>query len=161
MKSSGPFIAFACICEKVLQEQDGVLSAIRIVDKLNLHKGPPNQLAPKTQASAIAGVTMLIGLKSGGYKGRGKLSLQAHSPTGKVMPGLRMATEIEFKGGVEGVNTIVNAGVPFAEEGVYWIDILYNGRILTRMPLSVSVFPELSATPEPQKPTRPRSKRKA
>ena len=161
--SSGPHVSFACICEKVLLEQDGVLSAIRIVDKLNLHQSPREKLDAKTQAQAIAGITILVGLKSGDYKGSGKLSLKAYLPSGQKMSNVKMETEIEFKGGMQGANTIINVGIPFSEEGVYWIDILFEGKVLTRVPLSVSVFPDLSATPEPptSKLGRQRSKRKA
>ena len=44
MNGDGPFLQSALICEKVLQEQDGVLSAIRIIDRIYFVIGPDGQL---------------------------------------------------------------------------------------------------------------------
>lgn len=169
MSLQPPYVAFACMCEKVLQEQDGVLSAIRIVDSLHMRPVPQENEAAKSGGPSaakaggtpIAGINILIGLKSGDYRGTGKLILKAHSPDGQVMSGLKMETEVELKGGHQGGNVIINAGIPFTEDGVYWIDVIFENRVLTRMPIAVSVYPPSTAKsePEPAQAERPRSKR--
>ena len=154
-----PYLAFAFACERVLQEQDGVLSAIRIVDGLLIRK---NEAKPAPDASGVQGITFLIGLKSGNYKGTGKLRLTGHAPSGKALTPEQTGIDIELKGGHHGANLIINAGLPFSEEGVYWFDVCFDDRVLTRMPVSVSVFETPSTTSQPvlSKPVARRSRRK-
>ena len=45
----GPYLSAAFFCEKVLVEQDGVKSAIRIVDRVTrtvVHPNPPPEMEP-------------------------------------------------------------------------------------------------------------------
>ena len=49
-ESSGPYLAAAVLCEKVLQEKDGVLSAIRLVDRFIITASgtqPPGRKQPR------------------------------------------------------------------------------------------------------------------
>lgn len=151
-----PFVAFALFCERVLQEQDGVLSAIRIVDRLNLHEAPRSELPARTQAQVISGINLLIGLKSGEYKGKGTISLQAYTPTGERLEELKLEMQVELQGGAHAQQLVVQlAGLPFTKEGVYWIDVLFDGTVLTRVPLSVSVNPNSTTEPAPKPSDRP------
>ena len=60
------FLQSALICEKVLQEQDGVLSAIRIIDRIAFIMVLDGQLSSFPGRPA----TFLISLKSGAARGR-------------------------------------------------------------------------------------------
>ena len=46
MATEGPNVVAAVFCEKVLQEKDGVLSAIRIVDRFTVSVEAPSGAAP-------------------------------------------------------------------------------------------------------------------
>jgi hypothetical protein len=59
----GPYLQTAVLCEKVLQEQDGVLSLVRIVDRIistALGPDPPEDMPP-----VAVNLTAVIVLKSG------------------------------------------------------------------------------------------------
>jgi len=61
--NQGPFLAAAVICEKILEERDGVKSAIRIVDRVTrtvVGPSPPEEMEPFDWDGAL-----LIKLKSG------------------------------------------------------------------------------------------------
>ncbi|MGH9740926.1 MAG: hypothetical protein ACRD51_01105, partial [Candidatus Acidiferrum sp.] len=38
----GPYLQMACFCEKVLNEKDGVLSIIRVIDRLTVNASGPD-----------------------------------------------------------------------------------------------------------------------
>ena len=64
MESTGPFIAAAVICENVLNEQDGVLSVIRIIDRLiqqAVGPEPPDDMPPLVIAGNLK---MLLSLQN-------------------------------------------------------------------------------------------------
>ncbi len=67
----GPFLQMAVFCEKVLQERDGVLSAIRIVDRF-MHSLSGAE-APEIMPPIKTEVSILIGLKSGSVRGKQEL----------------------------------------------------------------------------------------
>ncbi len=145
MQTKGPYVAVACFCERVLQEQDGVLSAIRIVDRVQFKKADSTAIAK----DAVHAIHMLICLKSGDFKGTGEITVRANSPSGKAIKKGETKLRVELKGGEEGYNLIINTGVPLNEGGTYWYDILFENRLLTRIPMSVDVFEPETATSQP------------
>lgn len=160
MELEPPYIAFASFCERVLQEQDGVLSAIRIVDRLIIQAPPPE--AGDNSPTPVQ-ISMLIGLRSGGYVGSGLLSVRGVLPSGKEFQ-TKTEAIAELKGADTGFNVIINAFMPIKERGIYWFDVVFNNRLLTRIPLSVLAQSELTsateAKPPPTKSAR-RSRRKS
>lgn len=156
MQTKGPYVANACFCERVLQEQDGVLSAIRIVDRVQLSK-PDGSAIPKNAAHEIQ---MLISLRSGDFKGVGEIEVRANAPSGKAFKKGAAKVRVDLQGEDNGCNLIIKTGVPLNEEGVYWFDILFENRLLTRMSMSVVVFEPETATSQPvaSRPTLSRRK---
>jgi len=129
----GPFLQMAVFCEKVLQEKDNVLSAIRIVDRFTQStsvEGAPDIMPPFT-----IGVSILIGFKSGDVKGKWELKLKPIAPSGQELPGF--AGPIFFEGEERGANVVIQYGLTAKEEGIYWFDIMLNDKLLTRMPLRI------------------------
>ena len=61
----GPFITCACLCEKVLQEKDGILSAVRIIDRMtiNLIPNPAFSLPPGTFTRRVTGKLLIWPMK--------------------------------------------------------------------------------------------------
>ena len=72
MNNKEPFVQAAVICENVLQDKDGVISAIRIVDRF-IVQTPPG--APPDARGAIQ-FKVLLSLKSGAVKGKSKVVFQ-------------------------------------------------------------------------------------
>ena len=136
MLLKSPYLAFAFFCERILHEQDGVLTPIRIVDRLLVNFMP----APKIAPAPVNSITLVVGLKAGNYKGKGKIRIKGAAPSGKSVTPKPIETEVELTGADSGANFIAILGLPFREVGTYWFDIYFNNRMLTRTPLSVSVF---------------------
>jgi len=136
MPLNPPYLVSAVFCDKVLLEQDGVPSAIRIVDRIFVQKLSKEGVVP----GGLYALTLLLMFKSGGYKGAAKIQIILRPPSGAGRPIIEQEIVIP-----EQVNAGANivATVPLApnEEGVYWFDVLLNGELVTRTPLEVQVLP--------------------
>ena len=129
----GPFLQMAVFCERVLQEKDGVISAIRIVDRFT-------QVVPPTSAQTVMvpmrlDVFVVIAIKSGDFKRKAELKITPKTPSGEEMPGFSGSVLLE--GDERGVNVIIRYVFESKEEGVYWFDVELDGQSLTKMPLHI------------------------
>src|SRR5262245_45206440 len=78
----GPYLSAAVFCEKVLGEKDGVLSAIRIVDRITVTASgtaPPEKMPPTNIQ-----VTALVAFKSGFFKGSAEIKLVGRTPSQRI-----------------------------------------------------------------------------
>jgi hypothetical protein len=126
----GPYLSAALLCEKSLQETDGVISLIRIVDRWTV-SGPSEDM-PQTAIQA----TMAVMLKSGFHRGPGRLTITPITPRDARLP----ATEIpiHFEGDEDrGVNVVIPMAFPVQEPGVYWFAIAVDDLIVSHIPLRV------------------------
>jgi hypothetical protein len=83
-ETNGPYLTAALLCEKVLQEKDGILSAIRIVDRIIATaqgSQPPEQMPP-----VPVNITALLMLKSGNIQGSHTIKIQPVAPSGFRSP---------------------------------------------------------------------------
>jgi hypothetical protein len=136
MANTKPYVAAACFCEQILQEPDGVLSAIRIVDTYIIQPVPQGvQVAPDGVVGFIV-VKGLISLKSGDLVGNGKVGLILHKPNGEITT---LSPEdgwpATLEGGEQGWNAKLNFVVGVKTFGLMWFDVEWNGELLTRIPL--------------------------
>lgn len=76
MNLGGPFLTIAVLCEKVLQEKDGVPSIIRVVDRITISGHSPSM--PPTQISP----TLVVAMKAGMFRGMADLEIQPSCPLG-------------------------------------------------------------------------------
>ena len=136
----------AVLCEQVLTEQDGVNSAIRIVDRLfNQAVGPG---APQEMPPAAFTLKALIVLKSDRARGRHTVSLQMEEPSGQSTEIGEMPVLLE--GEDRGANIVVDLALSLTHEGLHWIDVLLDEEtLLTRMPLRVIYQPHRTAAAGP------------
>ncbi|MBW1985718.1 MAG: hypothetical protein JRI50_00595 [Deltaproteobacteria bacterium] len=81
IENSGPFLAAAFFCDKVLEEKDGTLSAIHIVNRITHTISAPD--APETMPSIIINAFAVLSFKSGKARGKYTLKLLPTSPSGK------------------------------------------------------------------------------
>ncbi|HEY4685859.1 MAG TPA: hypothetical protein VII57_07420 [Dehalococcoidia bacterium] len=127
---SGPFIQAALICEKVLEEKDGVLSLVRVVDRLTHVVNAPSMPAelPHVQFQCV----LLIMLKSGRARGRHQVEVVLEHPSGRRTNSV--STSVQLEGEERGANLIARTTVTFDAEGLYWFDVLVDGGLLTRIP---------------------------
>jgi len=144
---TGPYLKVAVFCERLLREQDGVASLIRVVDRLNVVAQGPS--APDTMPETPHQTNLVVMLVSGSAKGRQEMKVVLEEPSGLKKE--LMATSVLMEGGDKGQNVHVNLKATFKEEGLYWYHIYLNNVLLTKMPFTV-VYSRLSTTmPGPKK----------
>jgi hypothetical protein len=125
-----PHLSLAVLCEKVLREADGVISAIRIVDRLNI-AGPTDEMPPTT-----ANLTLLIGFKSGFMRGAARVKISPVTPAGQPLPTVEFPVYFE---GDDDRGVVIAAAMVFvlSESGLYWFDVALLDEVVTRIPLRV------------------------
>lgn len=138
-KNTKPYVALACICEKMLQDKDGVASLIRIVDTYSLNI-PPD--APKDVVPAFE-VICVVSLKSGDLVGSfNKLQIVSNASDGERKNMSEKPIPTVFNGGAHGLNVRLNLTVVVKKFGLFWFDVMWGDEILTRIPLDVKSVPQ-------------------
>jgi hypothetical protein len=134
---TGPYVNVAVFCEKTLQESDGVLSLIRIVDTINVQAVGPSAPDHLPDEGIPLDTTLVIILKPGQAKGNQSLRVVMEHPSGERHDGPEMS--IPFSGaGRTGVNVLLPVKMMLKDAGLYWADVFVNGRLVTRVPLEIS-----------------------
>lgn len=132
-ETEGPFLSAAVFCEKVLQEKDGVCTLVRMVDRLISQAtgvNPPEKM-PQLQAN----LTLFIALKSGFARGSYSVHVRVTNPLGR--PSDVATLPVLLEGEDRGANLIGQMQIQLDEPGLYWFDVLFERRLLTRIPLRV------------------------
>lgn len=133
IKNSGPYLKMAIFCEKVLEEKDGVLSAIRIVDRMNITAG---QDGPEIMPLMAINFYGLFSFRAGTARGKYTMKISPRTPSGGDMP--EFSVPVMFEGEEDsGANVIINMSIQVKEEGLYWFNILLNEEVVTRVPLRI------------------------
>lgn len=157
----GPFLAVAAFCDNVMQDTDGTMSAIRIVDKItvNIPAAAPATI-PSESTKVPVVVWLLLMFKSGSAKGKRELALNVVSPSGKTGNVLKQQVVLspEPSGGI---NVKIHFSLGISEGGLFLVDVLMDGKLMTRMPLLVTVAREKAEAAAPPAALKPaKSKRK-
>ena len=126
--SGGPYLAIAVLCEKVLDEKDGVLSAIRIIDRMVFSGHGAD--APLEMPPIPVNIKALISFKSGQAKGEYVVKIKSNDPEK-----LEVSMPIKLEGDERGANVIVNLGFTAKKEGLFWFDVFLSDQLITRIPL--------------------------
>jgi hypothetical protein len=143
----GPYLQAALLCEKALQETDGVISLIRIVDRWTV-SGPSEDM-PQTAIQA----TMVLMFKSGFHRGQGRLTITPTSPRDAPMPAIEVP--VHFEGDEDrGVNVVLPMAFPVQESGVYWFDVALDGQTVSHIPLRV-IYHRVAPMQLPPNPSNP------
>lgn len=138
--SGGPWLQAAVFCENVIQDREGVLSLIRVVDRVIIRAvgdTPPAEV-PETEHE----LRMVVMLKSGDARGRRGLQVDMESPDGITRVGPPISVQLE--GGNRGMNVIVPMRLRLRWEGVHWVNVWLDDQLLTRMPLQVVYQPTVT-----------------
>lgn len=142
MPDTGPHIAIAAVCERVLIEQDGVMSIIRVVDRLTQTATgvePPEQMPPFLVKESD--LRMVIALKSDKARGRCTIKVVLEDPSGQRVPVGQ--SDVTLQPGIGGTNLNIGMNLAIQHEGVHWFDVLLGGpreqkdQLMTRVPLDV------------------------
>jgi hypothetical protein len=147
-KIGGPFLTAAILCENILEDQSQMLSALHILDVIHLWV-PENLELPTKEHPAEISLNMLIMLKTGDAPGRYKVQLVIESPTGKRKEAPKQPLVKLPRQANAGANIKVKFGMKVFTSGVFWIDVMVDGKRLTRVPLDIQI-----KRPEKQLPSR-------
>jgi hypothetical protein len=149
--TGGPYLTAAFFCDKVLREQDGVLSAIRIVDRWNVNG------ATDTMPTTVLQTTLVIAMKSGVYRGNAQVTVTPITPSNnRLQPAV---FPVLFEGEDErGVGIILPMGFPAQEPGVYWFEVslalqAMQSQVITAIPMRVAYL-QMFAAPIPNPPNQ-------
>lgn len=136
----GPYLLAAFLCEKVLEERDGVKSAIRIIDRVTRTAIGPSP--PETMEPFDYDTTLLIKLKSGWARGPFALQVRLAKPSGESAAPLQQT--VYFEGEEDrGIDVVVNMRIKFEMTGIYWFQVYLREVCLTQIPLRVIYMPQV------------------
>lgn len=144
LSEQGPFLSAALICEKVLEEKDGVKSAVRIIDRVTrtvVGPSPPEEMEPFDYEA-----TLLIRFKSGWARGSYSIRLNLVKPSGESpMPSQHT---VYFEGEEDrGIDIVAKMVIRFDQTGIYWFKIYLGDALLTQIPLRVIYMPQVRQIP--------------
>lgn len=137
MQNSKPFVQAACLCDNVLMDKDGVMSAIRIIDTYYID---PPELKPGEVH--VIELQALVCLKSGDVKGESEMAFKLRLADGKTVE-VPKKFPVVLNGGIHGANFKMALAVPVVY-GLNWLDVYWNGNHLSAVPF------KLEKTPAPQ-----------
>jgi hypothetical protein len=137
--AGGPYLEAALLCEKVLQEVDGVKSAIRIVDRI-IRKNPAMEMEPFDHE-----INLFVRFKSGQARGPMPLQIRLTKPSGESPNPAR--NNILFEGEDDrGVDIVVAMHMRLDQVGLYWFVISLGDTEITRIPFRVVYIPQIMQT---------------
>ncbi|MCH8296880.1 MAG: hypothetical protein IH873_02320 [Chloroflexi bacterium] len=142
--SQGPFLGAAFLCEKVLQEKDGVISAIRIVDRITRNAIGPE--LKKEMDPFDHNLFLYLMFKAGSARGPMELNIRLEDPSGASKSPFTQT--INFEGDDDrGANIVAELRLKIEMPGLHWFDVVLDGVRLTRTPLRVIYLPQIRQTP--------------
>lgn len=136
---SGPFLSSAVFCDNVLKDDDGAMTAVRMIDRVTISvpSDAPADL-PSEDKQLLTQVEGLVAFKTGDSPGKHEIKLVLNSPSGKRQA--VMAHPAEFRAEpFGGFNLKLKMGIAVQECGLHWMDVLLDDRLMTRMPLLISL----------------------
>lgn len=143
----GPYLVSAALCERAIQERDGVISLIRMIDKITNTIAGPGPIVPETMPPVPVNLTLVVVLKPGEARGRFMVAVRPEAPSGQRLPEAELP--VSFGGAPDaGANLLFGINMVATEEGVYWFDVLLEGQLLTRTPLRIEYSPRRTALQE-------------
>lgn len=133
MPERKPYLSAAFFCERVMEEKDGVLSAIRLVDTFTAHTNLPAGTVP------VVELTLVVSFKSDSpTPDKHEIGLRITSPSGKELAGTGIPPHMMITLHEEaGANVILRMRLAMNEAGRYWADVLVDGEVITKAPFKL------------------------
>lgn len=138
-----PSLRFACLCDNVIEDKEGVFSLIRIVDRVTVavrgYKVPEKMPAVRHKVKLAVGWTAGVG--------RHSMNVRITTPSGAVKE--LQPFDFALKSVEQNQNFVGDVNLVLSEQGLYWIEVLLNGRVRTRLPWRIVYEPEEGAALTP------------
>lgn len=133
METTGPYVNVAAFCENVIEDKSGVLSLIRIVDRLVVSAQGP--AAPEKMPATPLNWFLVLVLRSGQARGSVPVTIQPELPSGLRMDPVTFTPH--FEGENRGCNIVTKIGMLLQEPGIYWFHVYIGDGLATQVPLEV------------------------
>ena len=130
---TGPFLKAALFCSDTIEGKDGVLSLIRVIDRLTVAAG--GEQVPTHMPRVRQPVKLVLMFVSGRAKGTHDLAIKIERPDTEVRD--FWAGTIFLEGEDRGANVVIETEIELDVEGLYWFDVYFGGDRVTRMPFRV------------------------
>lgn len=127
---AGPFVAMAVFCQRLDRQPDGTVDVVGVVDGVSVSSPDGDDDGP-----AMIRLLGLVSLRAGAVRGRHLLSLRAHFPDGDTGP--RLDRPVELTDRTPGATLSFPLELEARDAGLYWFDVFFDNRPLTRIPLIV------------------------
>lgn len=149
MANTKPLLEAAFVCENLIIDNQGIASAIRIID--NIEVQVPHALPRGTQTGFP--LTLFVRVKAGEDKVSGRVGLEVRKPDG--LHGGKIETELVSLEPMRGYQFKIESNILAPQTGFYWFDFSWNDQPLTSVSLQVKIKPvqELVETLRPNVPT--------
>jgi hypothetical protein len=134
-KSPRPYLTAGLVCDNVLEEKNGTLSVVRIIDRVGIQI--QGTMPAEIKAPIPIRICLLVCLKSGPSIGDHTLVIALERPNGERKD--IHSWPLKLQGNDKGQNVVVNLNLGVQEEGLHWFDVLFDQESLTRIPLLVAL----------------------
>jgi hypothetical protein len=124
----------AALCENVIEDKEGVLSLIRIVDRV-VHTAAGSNAPLEMPPIRDYGITVVLMLVSGEARGSHNVTLALQQPSGLTQS--LWSTSVLFEGEERGANLIVKLRLTLEYQGLYWVNVAIDDELATRIALRV------------------------
>ena len=129
----------AFICERVLREEGGLLTAVRLVDAfqttpIDIHLDTPE---PRIEKRYLAFTVGLIAVFVCEQRAEFTVSLRIIKPNGELSEGGLNLVPFVIESGVNGYTLNVALNLAGDVEGTYWFEIYVDQELATKLPLAV------------------------
>ena len=129
----GPHLAIAAFCEQVIEDKSGVLSLIRIVDRMQVTAQGAD--IPKEMPAANLNWNLVITLKSGEARGSHPVKIVPVLPSGETKAPFTYSAYLE--GANRGQHIITRVQMELPMPGIYWFKIYVDDELMTQIPVEV------------------------
>ena len=130
MPETGPYLKAAVFCSDVIEGKDGVLSLIRVIDRLTVTGAGPQP--PSAMPTIMSRLKLALMFISGRARGTHNVNIRIERPDGTTHDGWTGTVFLE--GEDRGANVIVEMEIEFKLEGLYWFDLYFDDAQMTRVP---------------------------
>lgn len=129
----GPYVTLAAFCEQVIEDKSGVLSLIRVVDRMSIVAQGAD--APEHMPEASLNWVLVLSLKSGDLRGSYPIRIEPVLPSGEKLSPVTLSVHLE--GGNRGQNILSKMNLRLEMPGVYWFKVYFGEEFLTQVPVEV------------------------
>ena len=127
---TGPYLKAAAFCTDVIEGKDGVLSLIRVIDRVTITAAAPD--APVSMPPVTHQLKVVLMFVSGRARGTQPVALKVEDPSGQIRDG--WGGTVFLEGEDRGANLIIDMSFKFELQGLYWFHLFLSDDLVTKLP---------------------------